>query len=308
MKSETINVAIIDLYNNEPNQGMRCIKELVGQCDKKIPGQAVSYDIYQTRYKAEVPAPDYDIYISSGGPGSPFDGEGTPWEKRYFELIEKIWNHNRQGSARKKYVFFICHSFQLMCRVFNLGKVQQRNKRSFGVVPVHKTGEGDADVLLQGLPEPYFAADFRQFEVVEPDFKRLKELDVRVLSIESERKDSRFERALMALRLSDEFVGTQYHPEADPVSMFYHFRQPDRKQQVMEEYGEEKYYEMIAHLKDPDNITLTRKSILPRFLMEAIHKIRLANGKNGSYSPEARENIHPAKALHDNNLANKSEQ
>lgn len=281
MKTDAITVAILDLYNNEPNHGMRCIKELVSECDQKIPGQAVTFSVYETRYKAEVPGLNFDIYISSGGPGSPFDGEGSLWEKKYFELIDRIWNYNRQSHARKKYVFFICHSFQMMCRFFQLATVRQRNKRSFGILPVHKTSRAGTDFLLKSMPEPYYAADFRQFEVVNPAQSQMLELGASVLSIESERIDPHLERALMAIRISDEFVGTQYHPEADPTSMLYHFRQPDRKQQVVDEYGEDKYYEMIAHLEDPANILLTRKTILPGFLMDAILKIRHADGRNG---------------------------
>jgi GMP synthase-like glutamine amidotransferase len=307
MENDVIKVAIIDLYNNEPNQGMRCIKELVEQCDNQIPGQAVVYEVFETRFKAEAPGLEYDIYISSGGPGSPFDGEGSEWEKRYFELIEKIWDYNRHNPVRKKYVFFICHSFQIMCRIFKLATVQERSKRSFGVVPVHKTGAGETDSLLRDLPEPYFAADFRNFEVVKPDWDRFKELGATLLSIEHERKDPRWERALMTIRLSDEFVGTQYHPEADPVSMLYHFRQPHGKQQVVEEYGEEKYDEMINHLEDPNNIPLTRKMVLPRFLIEAIHKIRRAEGKNGGFSPADEEIFSPEKSIPENKLMDSAE-
>lgn len=307
MKNDAIKIAIIDLYNNEPNQGMRCIKELVEECKNLIPGQVVSYDIFETRYKGETPEPEYDIYISSGGPGSPFDGEGKVWEKRYFKLIEKIWDYNRQNPDRKKYAFFICHSFQLMCRIFKLATVQERSKRSFGVVPVHKTGAANANFLLRDLPDPYCAADFRQFEVVKPDQNRLKELGAVVLSIEQGRKDSQVERALMAIRLSEEFMGTQFHPEADPVSMLYHFRQPDRKRQVVEEYGEEKYYEMIRHLKDPNNITLTRKTILPRFLMAAIHKTRHARGNNGGFPHNSAKMNYQEKTLPDNKLADSTE-
>lgn len=278
MKTTPIKIAILDLYNNEPNQGMRCLKEIVSQWDQKIPGQAVEYRVYETRYHAETPGLEYDIYISSGGPGSPFDGEGTAWEQKYFHLLDQIWSHNQQNHPRKKFVFFICHSFQMMCRFFNLATIQKRNKRSFGILPVYKTENARSEFLLKDLPEPYYAADFRQFEVIAPDFKRFAELDAKVLSLEMMRKDPSLERALMAIRISEEMVGTQYHPEADPVSMLYHFRQPERKQQVVDEYGEEKYEEMIAHLEDPTNILLTRKTILPGFLRDAIHKLRGENG------------------------------
>lgn len=281
MKTTPIKIAILDLYNNEPNQGMRCLREIVSQCDQKIPGQAVEYRVYETRYLAETPGLEYDIYISSGGPGSPFDGEGTAWEQKYFHLLDQIWNYNQQPHTRKKYVFFICHSFQMMARFFKLATVQKRSKRSFGILPVHKTANAREEFLLRDLPEPYYAADFRQFEVVAPDSRRFEDLQAQILSIETPRKDPGLERALMAIRISDEMVGTQYHPEADPVSMLYHFRQPDRKQQVVDEYGEEKYEEMIAQLEDPANILLTRRTILPGFLMDAIRKLQRANGKNG---------------------------
>lgn len=278
MKKAPIKIAILDLYNNEPNQGMRCLREIVSQCDQNIPGQAVEYRVYETRYQAETPGLEYDIYISSGGPGSPFDGEGMVWEQKYFHLLDQIWSHNQQNHARKKYVFFICHSFQMMARFFKLATVQKRSKRSFGILPVHKTENAREEFLLRDLPEPYYAADFRQFEVVSPDPRRFAELHARILSIETPRKDPGLERALMAIRISNEMVGTQYHPEADPVSMLYHFRQAERKQQVVEEYGEDKYEEMIAHLEDPANILLTRKTILPGFLLDAIEKLRGENG------------------------------
>lgn len=286
MKNKAIDVAILDIYNNEPNQGMRCIKELISECDQKIPGQSVTYSVYETRYKAILPGLEHDIYISSGGPGSPFDGEGSVWEQKYFNLIDKIWNFNQQNQDRKKYVFFICHSFQMMARFFNLGIIRKRSRQSFGILPVHKTALANMDSLLRYLPEPYYAADFRQFEVVDPDQIRLDSLRAKVLSIESKRKDPTMERALMAIRLSEEFMGTQYHPEADPVSMLYHFRQPERKQQVVDEYGEGKYFEMIAHLEDSTNIMLTRRTVLPRFLMDAIHKVQLANNGNGATEKE----------------------
>lgn len=272
MKEPLVKVAILDLYDNEPNQGMRCILDLVQSWDRKIRDIPVVYHVHETRYLAEVPGLDYDIYISSGGPGSPFDGEGKLWEKRYFELIDQIWNHNRRQAGRPKHVFFICHSFQMMCRFFKLATVQQRDQRSFGIVPVRKTPAAGSDLVMKDLPEIFYAADFRQFEAVDPNITRFAELDAKILSKEKFRRNPLLELALMAIRVSDEMVGTQFHPEADPVSMLYHFRQPERKQQVLSEYGEERYYEMIEHLEDPANILLTRRNILPNFLKNAIER------------------------------------
>ena len=107
-----IKAAVIDLYNNERNEGIRCIKDILSAASKSNGNSPLEFNVFETRYKNEIPGPDYDIFISSGGPGSPFEGEGTQWEKKYFNLIDTIWNYNQNNPEKKKYVFFICHSFQ----------------------------------------------------------------------------------------------------------------------------------------------------------------------------------------------------
>jgi len=266
-----IKVAIIDLYNNEKNEGMRCIKEIVTDSNKYCKSN-VKYDVFETRYKGDTPAMDYDIYISSGGPGSPFAGRGKKWEKDYFNLIDKIWNSNQKSSDKKKYIFFICHSFQMMGRFFKFAEVKKRKVESFGVFSFKRTKIGTEDILLKKLSDPFYAADFRKYQVVNPDEKKLKELGGEILAVESETAENG-STALMAVRLSKEIAGTQFHPEADPDSMMYHFKQPDRKKHIVEKYNEEKYYEMISLLEQPDKIKLTRKTVLPNFLKEAIKNL-----------------------------------
>ena len=271
MKEKEIKVAIIDLYNNEKNEGMRCIKEIVTDSNN-YSNSLVNYDVYETRYKSDIPGLDYDIYISSGGPGSPFEGEGKEWEVKYFNLIDNVWNHNQSSSERKKYFFFICHSFQMMGRFFKFGEVTKRKQESFGLFPFEKTEEGEDDILLNELPNPFYSADFRKFQVINPDAKKIKELGAKVLAFEQETSENGHP-ALMAVRISNEIAGTQFHPEADPKSMMYHFSQPERKKHIIEKYSEEKYNEMLKLLEQRDKIKLTRKTVLPNFLREAIKNI-----------------------------------
>ncbi len=268
-----VKIAILDLYDNEPNQGLGCIKEIVQRKNRKVYQRPVELNVFETRYKSEIPGLEHDIYISSGGPGSPFDGEGKTWERKYFRLIEDIWNYNQRGGQPPKFVFFICHSFQMMARFFDFATIQKREKRSFGIIPVKKTIPAADDPIFAKIPEIFYAADFRMFEVVQPNVNKLNSLGAKVLATEKQRRHPDLPKALMAVRLSNEMIGTQFHPEADPISMLFHFRQPERKRQVVDEYGEEKYYEMIAHLEDPENILLTRKLILPRFLEQAIERL-----------------------------------
>lgn len=274
MNKNSVKIAVIDLYNNEPNEGMRCIREIIDDSHLTYSSIPVEYKIFETRFKDEAPHENFDIYISSGGPGSPFDGEGSVWEKNYFNVIDKIWSHNQNNDSNKKYIFFICHSFQMMARYFKFGEVTKRNSYSFGIFPVHKTEEGNEEYLFKNLPEPFFAADFRGYQVIQPDEKIINELGIKILSLEKIRPHVDYERALMAVRISNQIVGTQFHPEADRQSMYYHFKKPERKEQVVSRFGEGKYFEMLELLEKPDTISLTRENILPRFLKNAIEELR----------------------------------
>jgi GMP synthase-like glutamine amidotransferase len=271
MEKSEIKIAIIDLYNNEKNEGMRCIKEIVADSNK-YNSTEIKYDVYESRYKGDVPGLDYDIFISSGGPGSPFDGDGQEWEKKYFNFIDEVWNYNQSSNDRKKYIFFICHSFQMMGRFFKFGEVAKRKQESFGLFPFEKTKEGINDILLSNLPDPFYGADFRKFQVINPDEKKISELGAEVLAFEHETSENGHP-ALMAVRISKEIAGTQFHPEADPESMIYHFSQAARKKHIIEKYSEEKYNGMIDLLDQPDKIKLTRRTVLPNFLKEAIKNL-----------------------------------
>ncbi len=268
-----IKTAIIDLYNGEVNQGMRCIQDILKETDEKNSEIILSYEIFESRNKNEVPDLDYDIFISSGGPGDPFDGEGTKWENKYFSLLDKIWTHNQNNNHKKKYVIFICHSFQIMARYFKLGKVIPRNSKSFGILPVHKTEIGRLDNILLGLPDIFYGADFRSYQVISPDKNIFRELGAKLIAIEKLRPHIELERAMMAIRVSNEIIGTQFHPEADIVSMQHHFGKPERQKQVIDEYGEKKLIEMLDHLENPDNIFLTRNTVIPNFLNNAIKEL-----------------------------------
>ncbi|MGB5530203.1 MAG: hypothetical protein WBQ32_09535, partial [Ignavibacteriaceae bacterium] len=158
-------------------------------------------------------------------------------------------------------------------RFFKFGNVNQRHSKSFGVMPFSLTKEGKSDSILNGLSNPFYAADIRQFQVIEPDEKVIKELGAKILSYEIVDDNEKAQPALAAVRISDEIVGTQFHPEADPDSMLYHFKQDERKKQVVEKYGEERYFEMIKILERPDTIKKTRKTVIPSFLNYAIDEL-----------------------------------
>lgn len=269
-----VRVAILDLYNNEPNQGMRAIKALLSAADGRFLGQPIRFDVFETRYRDELPGLDYDVYISTGGPGSPFDGEGKAWEQHYFAWLDALWNHNQHARTDRKHALFICHSFQMMNRFFDTAAVTQRRSESFGIFPVHMTEAGRRDVLFEGLNDPFFAADFRKWQVVQPDAGRLASLGASILCVEKERPYVPLERAVMGIRISEEMVGFQFHPEADPEGMTFHFRQPEREAFIVQRFGREKYEGIMHRLLDPNYLQRTYDAVIPGFLRNAVAALR----------------------------------
>ena len=76
-------------------------------------------------------------------------------------LVNKGVDDDRTATAHchfkshpnKKFVFLICHSFQLACRYFEIGEVIKRKSTAFGVFPIHM-------LKYQGKTDPIFKVFF----------------------------------------------------------------------------------------------------------------------------------------------------
>src|SRR5215467_6324439 len=106
--ARNLKVAILDLYEGEPNQGMRCLRNILREfgTENNIHIDSNEFDV---RSKNEVPDMSYDIFISTGGPGNPLETRYSDWEKKYFGWLKEVerWNIN-PANIQKKFVFFIC--------------------------------------------------------------------------------------------------------------------------------------------------------------------------------------------------------
>ena len=273
MAKTSIRVAVLDLYNGIENEGMRGIREVLERYKVKN-DLDLTYDVFEVRRNCEMAGTDYDIYISSGGPGSPLDTEGSEWEKKYFGLINALDQHNRSDSPQKKYGFFICHSFQLMCRHYGLGYIGERRSPSFGILPIHKTSAGKKEPVFKGLTDPFYAVDSRSWQVIHPNEKQFTDLGMQLLAIEKERPYISLPRAMMAVRYSDYFIGTQFHPEADPDGMKGMLLRPEKKKEVVDEHGLDKYNQMLELLEDTDKLLHTQNTMIPNFLDEAVGSLQ----------------------------------
>ena len=266
-----LKLALLDMNYNHVNQGMRNIKE-ISQQFKENADEDVSIQIFDVRYKNEVPnIEDFDIFISSGGPGNPHPA-GYEWEELYQNFLDQILEHNK-NHENKKFLFLVCHSFQFASIHWNIGNICRRKSYSFGVMPIHKTEEGEKDFLLKNLPQPFYAVDSRAYQFIEPNLEIMKDLGMEIMALEKVRPHIHLERAVMAVRFSPEIFGTQFHPEADPKGMLENLKIEKNRLAMIENYGMEKYLETIDRMDDPDKIVLTQSQILPRFLQHAAKEV-----------------------------------
>lgn len=259
-----IKVALLDMNAGVPNKGTGCIKDILNSY-----GEQLEWQIFDVRTKTELPDTKFDLYISSGGPGNPLEGDGI-WDTQYYSLLDELWAMNKSPHASKKFVFFICHSYQMACNHFQLGEITQRRSMSFGTFPVHKTKAGKEDALFKNLKNPFCIADFRDFQLIQPDEALIENLGAKILLKEKIRPHVDLERAIMGIRFSEEFVGVQFHPEADGEGMLVYFQEEAKRKNIIENHGLAKYQKMIKDLSDPTKIALTHQTILPTFIENAM--------------------------------------
>ncbi|MEO6611768.1 MAG: GMP synthase [Chitinophagaceae bacterium] len=273
-EKRSVKVAILDLYEGKANQGMRCIRTILKEW-----GESNDLDLstqeFDVRLKDQLPDTSFDIYISSGGPGDPLISRFEDWDIAWCRWLDKMerWNAN-PSNAQKKYIFFICHSFQLASRYFNVGLVSKRKSTAFGVFPIHMLEAGKKEPVFEGLRDPFYAVDSRDYQVIQPNHDLLGEMGARILCIEKSRPHVPYERAIMAIRFNDYMFGTQFHPEADAHGMSLYLQTEEKRQTVIESHGEDKLISMLHHLNDPDKIMWTQSHILPNFLNQSIEQLQ----------------------------------
>jgi len=267
--NDVVRVAVLDMNKGTKNLGIPSILNILDETSS-LPGfPTLAYEVFDVRSKDEVPGLDFDVYISSGGPGSPFAGRGKAWERVYFRWLDNLWSHNETAEV-PKHALFICHSFEMLCDFFEVAEVTRRKSASFGIYPVYKEGAGAADPLFEHLENPFWGADFRRWQVVQPSEARMAELNASILALEKVRPHVPLERAIMGIRIGRSLVGVQFHPEAAPEGMRRHFKRRDKKQSVIEEHGVEKYEKMLDLLIEPSPLEATRRLVIPNFLSQAV--------------------------------------
>jgi GMP synthase-like glutamine amidotransferase len=262
MQVAPIRIAILDMYDGQPNMGRACIDEIVDKWAHTNNLSILKQD-FEVRTHGKLPDHSFDIFIATGGPGSPTDTQDEQWDKDFTIWLEQMLQ-------LKKHVFLICHSFQIACRHFNIGNVCLRKSRQIGILPVHVTHENH--FIFEGIENTFHALESRMYQIIEPNDEVIDKMNAKIIALEKSRPNIPLERAIMALAFSPNMTGVQFHPEAETNELIKYFQREDIKQPIIDNFGIEKWDSIIDALEHPSLIEDTYAKMIPNFLNNAIKK------------------------------------
>jgi GMP synthase-like glutamine amidotransferase len=281
MSLRPLRLCIVDMNNAHVNQAMRCLRGLaqgffdhVRQANPTLACELVEVSPRDTNN----PVPrDCDLYLSSGGPGSPFDGDGQPWNADYGRFAEGVVEASSRGGADQRALFAICYSFEMVVRHFKIAHIGPRAERKFGVMPIYTTAEGQRHPLLAAFGDRLFAFEHRNWEAIELDETRLRAMGGALLARESRDGVSKG-RALLALDVAPGIEAVQFHPEADRPGVMNWVARPEQAAAFKATYGEVTYQAMLRTLDDPRRLARTFALVIPGWLVRRFNALAAPRG------------------------------
>ncbi len=276
-----LRVCLVDMNAGHANQAMRCFRGLVSAFFERAralnPG--LPCDIVEVSPRdtgATIPR-DADIYISSGGPGSPFDGDGTEWLADYASFLDGFADRAAGGEGDPQGYFGICFSFELLVHHFRVASLHKKTHRKFGIMPVYPTADGQKHPLYEPFGDRLFAFEHRNWEVVDVDETRLAELGGRVLARESRDGHSKG-RSVVSFALGRGIEGVLFHPEADRAGVMNWVSRPEEAEAFRAAYGEKTYQAMLRTVDDPARLARTYALFVPGWLTRRFNALAQRRG------------------------------
>ncbi|MDB5478146.1 MAG: synthase - glutamine amidotransferase domain-like protein [Alphaproteobacteria bacterium] len=224
-------LALIDFYDGMEGRGIPSIIAAAESCGYK----PVLFDL---RRKNEIPAlKDFDVFISSGGPGDPnVYGE---WGPVFFNFAHELFTYNKQNPDKPKDYFAICHSFQMLAHDLKMGVAGLRPEGRLSGIHTQEKIHGELPEIVAGLPDRFDTLENRFYEVVltggHPDFIPF----------------AKREHALTGMVSRDgHFIGTQFHPEATVQGVAGFINDPDNRKTVTELHGAKTLQDMLGRMEN----------------------------------------------------------
>ncbi|AKT40859.1 hypothetical protein [Chondromyces crocatus] len=271
-----LRLCIVDMNNGHVNQAMRCLRgmsatffERVRVYNPDLPCEL--YEVSPRDTNDPIPR-DCDLYIGTGGPGSPFDDDGQPWTYDLGRFLDETVESVHRGGADQRAMFAICHSFEMVVRHFDVAKIAPRIDRKFGIMPIYMTTEGQAHPLLAPFGDRLFAFEHRNWEAIDLDERKLAALGGTLLARESRDGISKG-RAILGLDVAPGIEAVQFHPEADRAGVVNWISRPEQAAAFKATYGEVTYQAMLRTLDDPRRVARTYTLLIPGWLTRRFNLI-----------------------------------
>jgi GMP synthase-like glutamine amidotransferase len=273
---QKLRVCLCDMNNGHPNQAMRCFRVIISAFFAAVrranPGLECELAVVEPRNKHELPPRDCDLYISSGGPGTPYEHDGEVWLDEMYSFYDWVVERRLQLGPGGPSLLGVCYTYELLVRHFRVGGVEPLSDRKFGVMPVYTTADGQAHPLTQAFGDRLFAFEHRNWEAIDVDEGSLRAIGGRVLARESRDGVSKG-RAVLALHLAPGIEGTQFHPEADRPGVIAWVSKREQAQAFVKAYGRLTYDRMIKTLDDPQRLAKTFALMIPGWLTRQFNEL-----------------------------------
>lgn len=264
-----LSVCLIDMNAGHENQAMRCFRGIVTSFFDRVragnPGLPCRVAEVSPRDTNNPIPRDCDIYIGSGGPGSPFDGDDQPWFGDFGGFVNWMVDEARREDEHQKSLFGVCYTYEILVRHFGVADVSTRDSRKFGVMPIYTTPSGQKHPLLSPFRDRLFAFEHRNWEAVNENDKRIAELGGSILALESRDGHSKG-RGLLGFDFGGGIEAVQFHPEADRAGVMSWVARPEQAAAFRATYGEETYQAMLRTLDDPNRLARTFALVIPGYL------------------------------------------
>lgn len=266
-----LRLCLVDMNADATNRGARNLRDIftrfVDDVTSRNPRLAcVVFEIAPRRDGAASIPLDFDLYVCSGGPGSPLAIESAPWGPGFCELLSRVRaSKGSEGGGQR--LLAICYSFELVVHALGLGRVERRATSLRGVWPVTSTAEGVAHPLLEPLASPFATLDAREWQVGQVEHATVL---AHTMPPHGE------EATVAAIDLEGVIEAVQFHPEAVPGEVSDWLDTPEASFALTAAYGESAYRQM--RVLASDGLNATHAHVVPGWLRRGFNALAAARG------------------------------
>jgi len=289
--TQPLRLCLVDMNNGVANEATRCFRRLFEGFSARVraanPGLEIQFRHVQPRNLGELPDKNVDLVLSSGGPGSPFDGYEDGWCTGYRKFVDQVVESTLKDAYKAPALFAVCHSFEICINHFGFATMTRRDNLKFGVMPCYTTEEGRKTSLFEPFEDRLFVWEHRRWQATDLDEKKLRTLGGALLAVES-RPGGEVDkgRGLLGFNFAPGVVGTQFHPEADRPGVMAWVNRPEHAADLVDAYGQSLYERMLRTLSDPSRLARTYALVIPGWLTHRFNQLAMDRGWRLLSAPE----------------------